>query len=465
MTGKTDIPIALRLAEWTHGLSLSDVPDEVRHAAKRCILDTIGVAVAGSRTPVARRIADHVGEQYGTGPCTILGAERHSSATGAAFTNGVAGHALDFDDTSYAGIVHGSTVVLPAILAASEHAGCDGAGLVEAFIAGAESTYALGLTLTDRHYLSGWWATGTLGAIGAAAGAARALGLTGQETTAAISLAAIQTSGMLAMLGNDAKPILAGQAARLGVESALLAGQGNTAPPQAFEDPRGVLTLMNDGRSDPAGLAGLGSAWRLVDPGIAVKAAPVCSASQAAIELTRRMIESNALERTQISHVLCEVPNLVKISLVHDKPRTPAQGQFSMPFAVGCVLAFGTLGPEHISQDILADEALQAAMSKVEMAEADDLNGPEYQPDCPECARVRIEMKDGRKFLEFLGAATGMPQNPMSDDQLTAKFRSCAAFAGWSGGKCDAVLTGLWDLEHIANVTSLVRGEAACVTP
>ncbi len=460
MTGNSDMTIAQQLAEWAAGLDLSDVPENVRHAARRCIIDTLGVAVAGSRTPVAQRIAAHLSEQYGSGPCTVLGTGQHSSATGAALANGTSAHALDFDDTSYAGILHGSTIVLPAVLAAAEHARCNGGQFLEAFVAGSEATYALGLTLTESHYMSGWWATGTLGAIGSAAGAAKALTLNTEKTTTAISLAAIQANGMLAMLGHDAKPILAGQATRLGLESALMAAQGNTAPKQVFEDRRGVLQLMNDGKSDPAGLAGLGSIWCLVDPGVAVKAAPVCSAAQAAIEMTQELIEKNGLEREQVSRVLCEVPKLVEISLVHHRPETPAQAQFSMPFAVGCVLAFGELGPEQISQNIFADTAFQTAMEKVKMVEAEDLNGPDYQPRYPECARITIEMDDGTRVTDFLGAPTGMPENPMSDEEIADKFRKCTAFAGWSDERSEAVLTGLWDIESIENVTVLIGEES-----
>lgn len=457
--------LANRLGTWVSGLSLKQVPDETLRIARRCILDTSAVAIAGSRTPVAEKLRAHVSEQYGSGPCTLLGTAQGATAIGAALVNGTAAHALDFDDTSYAGVVHGSAVVLPAVLAAAEHANINGAGVLGAFIAGSEVAYALGLTLTDSHYMSGWWATGTLGSIAAAAGASRALGLDTQDSTAAIALAALQANGMIAVLGYEAKPILAGQAARLGTECALLAAQGNAAPPQVFEDRRGFLRLMNEGKSNAAGLAGLGEVWRLVNPGVAVKRAPVCSAAQAAIELTEILIQQNGLERTQIAHVRCEVPHLVKISLIHDRPETPPEAQFSMPFAIGCILAFGKLGPEQISADALADSALQTAMTKVEMVEADELNGSEFQPHYPECVRVTVTTSDGRECCDFLGAATGMPEKPFSDEALSDKFRRCASFAGWSEERCEATLSRLWDIENAPSVTELVQGEVACTTP
>ncbi len=451
--------IAERLGAWVSGLSLSHVPEAALHIARRCIIDTSAVAIAGSQTGVAERLRAHVLGQYGSGPCTLLGTAHSASALGAALANGTAAHALDFDDTSYAGVLHGSAIVLPAVLAMAQQADIGGAEFLEAFVAGSEAAYALGLTLTDSHYMRGWWATGTLGAIGAAAGAAKAGGLDADATARAIALAALGTHGMTAMLGTDAKPILAGQASRLGVESALLSAQGHSAPARVFEDPRGLLALMNEGRADAAGLDELGRTWRLLEPGIAIKRHPVCSAAQAAMELTGTLIAQNKLDRDHIASLRCEVPHLVKISLVHDNPETPAQAQFSMPFALGCILAFGKLGPAQIADETLENRALQDAMAKVEMVEADELNGKEFQPQFPECARITLRMREGREVSGFLGAATGMPDNPLSDEALSEKFRDCCNLAGWETESCEALLSGLWDIERAGSVSALLRGK------
>jgi len=459
-------PIANTLADWATAFSVENVRNNVRHAAKRCIIDTIGVTVAGSRLPTPARVCAHVTEQYGVGLCTVLGTQVRTSATGAALANGTAAHVLDMDDTCYTGgcMLHGSAIVLPATLAASERCSRAGANLLEAFIVGSEVEFALGWGLTDSHYLKGWWATGTLGAIGAAAGAAKLLGLGAREMATAIGLAAIQANGMIAMLGYDAKPILAGQAARLGLESALLAMQGNTAPARAFEDRRGFLNLMNEGEFNRTSLSDLGRVWRLVD-GVAVKRAPVCSAAQAAIELTESLIRQNGLDRTQVSRVRCEVPHIVAISLIFDRPRNAPEAQFSMTFAIGCILAFGRLGPEQIYDEVLGQEALKNAMAKVEMVEADDLNAPEILERNPECARVTIKAADGGTFTGFLGTPLGTPANPFSDQQISDKFRDCVSTAGWTKEKCETVLLGLWNIESAHSVTRLVCGDADCTTP
>ena len=179
---------------------------------------------------------------------------------------------------------------------------------------------------------------------------------------------------------------------------------------------------MNDGIQNGTGLDKLGSTWRLLDPGIAVKRAPVCSAAQAAMEAVEQLIAKNKLDGLQIETVTCHVSHLVKISLVHEQPVTPSQAQFSMPFAIACVLLFGSLEPEHINMETLSSKDLQQAMNKVKMIEDIELNGPEFQPHFPECARVTTTMSDGKSYTCFVGAATGMPGNPLSTDALVDKL-------------------------------------------
>ena len=181
------------------------------------------------------------------------------------------------------------------------------------------------------------------------------------------------------------------------------------------------------------------SGWQSLRQIDAMAAAIAASTRQSELERERHYMREkvadigtslqNKLDPADIKSVRCEVPHLVKISLVNDKPSTPSQAQFSMPFAVGCILAFGKLGPDQITPETLEDKALKMAMAKVEMVEADDLNGPDFQPQFPECARVTIAMASGDAFTDFLGAATGMPSNPISDEALSGKFRTCASFA------------------------------------
>jgi 2-methylcitrate dehydratase PrpD len=286
---------------------------------------------------------------------------------GAALVNAAAGHAYDFDDTSYTGIMHGSVAVLPAALAMAEQCGAGGKLLLEAFIAGVEVEYAIAEFCTTHIYYKGWWTSGVYGPLGAAAAAARILELDTRHTAHAMSLAVCHSSGMKVSFGSDAKPLGIGRAASVGIESALLAFAELTGPNNAFEGKNGFLSLFNDDQhAVDVGLQ-LAHKWRLTEPGILFKSFPVCSAAQAGAELAANLIQRHQLESADIVNVACEVPPLVNISLVYHQPKTIREAQFSMQYAVGCILAFGDIKLEHLTEDVLAGTDLQQQMQKVTM--------------------------------------------------------------------------------------------------
>jgi len=420
-----------RLGAWAAGLDLAAVPAPVQAEAKRCLIDLFGVALAGSRTAVARRARALASAEHASGPAALWATDDGGAAappeglaaTGAAFANAVAAHALDFDDTCYAGIVHGSAVVGPAAAAAAARAGAGGAGFLAAFIAGVEVEYALGAALTDALYYRGWFNTAVLGTLGAAAAAARALGLDAEAAGRAIGLAALQAAGLKAAFGTDAKPYLAGRAAAAGLHAALFAAAGASAPAPAFEEGRGFLAVLNGGTLLAEPVAALGRRWSLLDPGVAFKLYPVCSAAQAAAEALGALIAEEGLDPAAVLSVRCAVSRLVAVSLTFDRPRSVAEAQFSMPFALGCILAFGDLGIARLDAAMLADEGLRAAMARVEMREWDRAGAdPDIERRCPEGAELEVAMADGRRFRRFACAATGMPGNPMPEAALEAKF-------------------------------------------
>jgi 2-methylcitrate dehydratase PrpD len=435
--------LAERIAEWSSSLTLDAVPDGVTHAAKRCIVDLIAVTLAASSNQLTRRMLEHAKVAYGPGPATVLGFRDRLSPVGAALVNGTAGHALDFDDTSYTGIMHGSVVAMPAALAAAESVGGNGRRLLEAFVAGSEVTYAVAMLCTTSHYFKGWWSTATLGVFGAAAAAARAMRLSASDTATALALAGVQASGLKVAFGTDAKPYLAGRAAAIGVEAALLAQRGLSAPVAVLEDDRGFLNLLNDGTFDAGAIEKLGKVWRLVDPGILFKQYPVCSGAHAAVELTQKLLGDNGIQGDAVEKVICEVPPVVAISLVYDRPETPQEAQFSLPFAVGAMLARGELGIDCLSREALSEPRLRQAMSKVEMRRVDALDSKE----APEGARVTLLTTDGTEVSGYLAEPMGMPGNPMSDADLHEKFRRCAAAGGLAPPKAEALLKHLVGIE------------------
>lgn len=426
----SDAPVATairRIAEWSAGLSFDAVPDAVLSVGRNCLIDTIGVALAGASTPVAAIARTVACASAGAGPASVLGSGRKLTAPAAAFVNGTAAHALDFDDNCYAGVVHGSAVIAPASLAAAEMADLSGADLLTAFIAGSEVEYAVGAAAGPSLYDRGWWTTGVLGPIGAAAASARALRLDARQTADAIALAASGVGGAKACFGTDAKALLCGRAAEAGLLAALLARQGASGPWKVLEHPLGVAGLMNGGVFDASAIASLGRTWRLLHPGIDVKRMPVCLSSHAAVDAAMALVSENRIDITHIRRITCDVPPIVRANLAYDRPGTPQEAQFSMSFAVSAYLSFGDLRLDHLRPEVLIDPAVVELMAKVGMVTGRRWDDPGARMATPEGAHVTVELTDGPVLECFRGHARGSAVYPLSTDEMDAKFLACAA--------------------------------------
>lgn len=449
--------IAQNLAAWVHGLALRDIPQPAVHAAIRCIVDATGVALAGAEHATSRAVRALAQADAAPGRASIWGVQAEAlSASAAALCNATSAHVLDYDDTCYDGIVHASAAVWPAVLACAEDCGATGVQALEAFVAGVETEYALGRALPERVYFDGWWTSGLLGSIGAAAGAAKVLGLDPLRTCHAIGLAACQTTGLRATLGTAAKPYGLGRAAQAGVQAALFARAGLDAPHDAFESERGFIRLFAAGEFDAAKLA-LGRRYSLVEPGVAFKLYPACSATQAATEAVIELAVAHAIVPADVVAVNCEVTPLVAVSLVYDRPQNVAQAQFSLPYAIACALRYRDFGVLRIREPTYSDPDMLALMEKVRMRRNDALEPTEQgRRQHPEGARVALELKDGRVLTLYKGAASGMPVKPMSSEALASKFMKCAAAAD-SDIDGPALLLRLQRIEYCANARELLH--------
>ena len=223
-------PVADALVEFVLGLELRSLPAAVTEAAGLCLTDWIGVAIRGSTEPLAAALDAVVGATGGDPQATVIGRGRRTSALLAALANGAQGHALDFDDTHLASIVHGSAPVAPAALAIAEWRRRPGSAVVEAFVAGFEVETRIGRVIGRKLADRGWHVTAMLGHFGAVAAAGKLLGLTAEQLGRALGIAGTQAAGLEQSLGTMSKPLHPGKAAMNGILAALLAREGFTGP-------------------------------------------------------------------------------------------------------------------------------------------------------------------------------------------------------------------------------------------
>lgn len=416
-----------RLAQWGCGVDPDEIPATVRARAKTCLMDTIGVAIAGSQSDAAVFARALCADGGTRGSSTAFGASRLFSAQAAAFANGTAAHAFDFDDNCYAGFVHGSAVIAPATLAVGEKTNASGADVITAFVVGSECEYALGAASRNALYEHGWWTTGVLGPVGASMAAARLLHLDAAKTHAALGLALAGTGGMKACFGSDAKALLAGRASEAGVVCAELAHRGASGPEHAIEDKNGFVNLFNDGIFDHSSVAAIGRHWYLETPGVDVKRIPVCLSSHAAVDAVSNLVATHRLDVADIDSIVCDVPPIVRANLKYDSPRTVREAQFSMPFAIAASLRFGSLDLSHLNAQSLKDEALAALMTRVTMRTGPMWDNPGMPARAPEGAHVRVALRDGSHVEAFRDKARGSATDPLPASEVAEKFLACVA--------------------------------------
>jgi 2-methylcitrate dehydratase PrpD len=383
-----------------------------------------------------------------------LGIEGGHAPYLAAFANAAAAHAMDFDDNCYAGFVHGSAVIVPALLACAQAAGATGRQVVTAMVAGAECEYAVGAATRGVLYDHGWWTTGVFGPIGASIAAAHIFRMDPARTHHALSLAIGMASGTKSCFGSDAKPLMAGKAAEAGVMAAYLAMGGATAAADPLQGTNGLAARFNDDVFDASALDKLGTEWYLRTPGIDVKRIPVCLSSHATVDILRELISEHRFSAADVARITCDVPPIVIANLRYDLPDTPEQARFSMPFAVGMTLLDPDWGLPALSPQQLAQDGFRDLMRRVEMVTGPRWDDPALREIAPEGAQVQVEMKDGRLLQASKDKAAGSPHEPLTEAQIRRKFLDCATPAT-NASRAGSMLAILQNLDSSTPIQAL----------
>ena len=435
---------ALTAAMAAFAVAAHDFPTLARQRARDAIADCIGCILAGSREPLAAPLAATLpgfDVASAAAPSLLIGAARYGAPADAALYNGTLAHALDFDDTNHPAYAHPSAVLVPAMLAVASLAPlspllaqsapqASGRALIDAYIVGFEFFGKLGRALNTQHYKRGWHATGSFGALAAAAAAGRLLGLDAPRMMMALGIAASSASGLRANFGSMTKPLHAGFAARNGVFAALLARAGFTASEQAIEHRYGYVNVFNSGIGyDPAPLMQMGDGLEiLTEHGLALKPYAACGATHPGIEaaellhaqIASRTNGTNGTNRT-IRSVRMGVCSMAFEPLIHIMPASPLEGKFSLHFCIAAALLYGKVSLATFSDEMVNDARIRALIPAMQM-EVD----ARWKDDSEFATEIQVELEDGSRLTEFIPLAQGKPARWFSTERLHAKFADCA---------------------------------------
>jgi 2-methylcitrate dehydratase PrpD len=430
------------LARFVAGTKWQDVPDKVRHEAKRALLNFFAVTLAGCRTgPVEMALAS-LAEFSGGTQATVIGRSERIDALSAAFLNAAGANVFDYCDTHLPTVVHPTSPVAPALFALAERQRVSGPDLLLAFVLGFEIECRVGGAVSPGHYPKGWHITSTCGVFGAAAGAAKLLGLDARQIVWALGNASTQSAGLCECLGWPAKSVSVGNAARNGLWSALLAQKGFEGPAEPIAGAQGFLAAMGEPPNWPALTDNLGTTWELNDNSI--KPYPCGFVIHPLLDCAldwRRAHPNDTVARVAIrgNPLLLQRTDRAKVA-------TGREAQVSLQHAVAAALVQGKAGLDQFTDACVNDPAVAALRGRIEVASD------------PAISTIAVEMdfwtEDGRKNSIATQAARGSSSNPMKDAEIEDKLRAEAG--RWRPGHdVQPLIDAVWGLDRSADVSTL----------
>jgi len=443
----------------------SDIPKDVVHLGKKSILDGLGLALAGSVAKSGERVRRHLqGLGCADGVASIIGTPMRVPARFAAFANGTAIHADDYDDTQlavakdrvYGLLTHPTAPVLPAVLALAEQGGRSGKDLLRAYHVGVEVECKIAEAIHPRHYQHGFHSTATCGTFGAAAGLANLGGLSPAVVSVTLGIAGSLSAGLRENFGTMMKPFHAGRAAESGVLAAEFAALGFTATSHILEAPRGFFRAAGGGYDEGAIREKLGNPWIFANPGVSIKPHPCGSLTHPGMTLMLSLIKQHDIRPDQVERVKVGTNQNMPNALIHHRPRTELQAKFSMEFCMAILLLERKAGLPEFTDEVVNRPDVQAMIQKVEFGVHPEAEAAGYDKMT---TIIEIALKDGRTISGRADFGKGSPANPTSYEEVEDKFRECAAFSLWPSDKAKRVIQlvkGLEDLPDVRELTALL---------
>lgn len=442
--------ISDQMAAFIFDTDYDSLSADVLGMTKLCILDWLGSVYAGKGARPAMAILLAAKSLGGNPEATLLSDGSQSSAYMAALVNAAASHVVEMDDLHKGSILHPAAPVIPAALAMAEREGASGRELLAAIVVGYEVAIRVGEAMGPSHYQF-WHATGTCGTFGAAAAAGKILGLSKQELAAALGSAGTQAAGLWEFLvdGAMSKQLHPAKAAADGLLAALLAEQGFTAASRIFEGDKGFCRAMAKEPDLGRLTQGLGAGpLRILSTSFKAHAAcyHIHSAIDAVLEIRRKHpLQAPEVEKVQIALYPAALDLLEKV-----EPQDPYAAKFNIPFCVATALVYGQVGISAFTTDRLHDPKIQGLMKRISLVRDPEL-GKAYPERWP--AIAEITARGGQTHAARIDFPRGDPKNPMTQEELVAKFHNLATPALDEGQRRETVEACL-QLEQVENLAS-----------
>jgi len=414
---QTQNPTAM-LGAWIANVPSQAIGQPALRWAKHALLDWIGVTLAGTGDPLVEILVADALSAGETGTAQLIGRTDRVTPSFAALINGAASHALDFDDVNKRLHGHPTVPVVPVLLAIAEHKPITGRAVLDAFVIAYEVECLIGEMMGMTHYDHGWHATATIGTFGAAAASARLLGLSGDQATTALGIAATQAAGLKSMFGTMCKPLHAGKAAMNGLMAGRWAASGLTSRQDVLDCPQGFgLTQSTDFKALP--IRPDTTAPFAIEANL-FKYHAACYLTHSSIEAIRALIAEHGFAAADVTQVRALVDDGHRRVCDILEPTTGLEIKFSIRHCIAMALSGDDTGAMEIYTDALASRPdLKALRRKVDLEHKVHPNR--------HAAEVIIDLTDGRRLTGYFDA--GQPADNLEDQEtrITTKFNRLAA--------------------------------------
>lgn len=428
-----DTDITQNAVRFIRHTDFADLPEQAVVIGKRCMMDTMGLYATGTTERSVRILMEEAESLGGREDALMLaGKGRRIPAPSAARILGTAGHAHDWDDTQvshdprhvYGLLTHPSVPPLSATLVVAQYlGGISGKALMLAFQIGFEVEAKISEWMLPNHYRNGHHSSGTVGTFGACAAAAKLLDLDDHQTANALGIAASFASGIRCNFGTMTKPLHVGRAAENGVTAAMLARRGFSADPTALDGRWGFMQVLGGGISEEKLEQGFGKTFTIISPGVSIKPYPSGIVTHQSMDAMRRLIIDHDIEPQQVERIDFHAASNILEPIRYNIAENHLQAKFCMNALLAMMVLHRQAGIEEFSDEFVGGDQMQDMQRRIFLHHDAKIEAMGFDRIR---SRIVLRTKDGKAFEAWADERyRGGPSNPMSDDDVAEKFRTC----------------------------------------
>jgi len=444
------LTISQKLAQFFCALRYEDLSNTLAYKLKTFFLDWLGSAFAGVSQPPTQMMLSLANDMKGAEEATIIPNNSRHLPLVAALVNGASSHVMEMDDLHRQSIFHPAASILPAVFAVAEKGHVPGRNLILGILAGYETGIRAALAAGKSHYKY-WHTTATCGTFGAAAGAAKVMGLESEPFVWALGSAGTQSSGLWEFLteGAMSKQLHPGKSSMNGLLAALLAQKGFTGSSSIFEGEKGFLKATSTDYDFGVLTDGLGETYHTSRNSLKYYAS--CGHTHSAIDATLKACKGANMDVTAIRSVTVSIYQGALDLLENVKAHTPYLAKFNLPFCIATALIFGHVDLDDFTEKRLINPKILTLMDLISLKE-----DPKLTRQYPQkwTSRVEILTANGKTYKGYCEFAKGDPENPFSEKELIEKFNKLCGDIITKDEK-DRIIDLVLNLENIDDVTNI----------